>query len=108
MVLNPGITKTVQLLNDAGFVTCDSGDGETHDFECDRKQGYVVVSLTRCQGLVKACHKIADLLKENGVPVGVDLESTRINGNYDPVDEITIIDIDNIHDRMLNKEEEEK
>lgn len=36
MNLNPGIARTVQWLNSQGFMTTDSGDGATHDHECDR------------------------------------------------------------------------
>ena len=43
MDINPGIRELVSRLNAAGFKTVDSGDGETHDFECDRSYGYVVV-----------------------------------------------------------------
>jgi hypothetical protein len=39
MNLNPGIAKTVALLNWMGYRTTDSGDGETHDHECDRDVG---------------------------------------------------------------------
>jgi hypothetical protein len=39
--LNPGIRHTVQTLRKWGFNTCDSGDGSTHEFECDLPHPYV-------------------------------------------------------------------
>lgn len=39
--LNPGIVKTVEFLRTNGFITMDSGDGETHAFECDQPYPYV-------------------------------------------------------------------
>ena len=33
--LNPGIREVVRRLREAGFQTCDSGDGSTRQFECD-------------------------------------------------------------------------
>ena len=57
--LNPGIVKTVKMLNDAGYTTTDSGDGETHDYECDRDVGYVVVVLKDNADLVQECHNVA-------------------------------------------------
>jgi hypothetical protein len=33
--LNPGIRSTVLKLREWGFDTRDSGDGKTHQFECD-------------------------------------------------------------------------
>ncbi len=99
MELNPGIVRTVKLLNDHGFTTCDSGDGETRDYECDRDRGYVVVRTDDVEGLGKDCHLIAMLLEAAGV--NFVAEGTLISGSYSPFDQITIIDVDGIHDRML-------
>lgn len=46
MKLNLGIAYTVQWLNERGFVTTDSGDGKTRDFECDPGIPYVHI---RCK-----------------------------------------------------------
>lgn len=41
--LNPGIKKTVKWLRALGYVTVDSGDGETHICGCDLPVPYVHV-----------------------------------------------------------------
>ena len=103
MKLNPGIVKTVKLLTDAGYKTCDSGDGETHDFPCDRELGYVVVRLTASQGLVHCCHRISSILKKHGITLTDNPEETggtQVNGSYDPYNGISLVDVYNISDKM--------
>jgi hypothetical protein len=102
--MNPGITKTVALLNAHGFDTCDSGDGETHDYSCDRERGYVVVRLRSDQPLEASADSVAALLKAHGAPVGEPVSDSGgviIQANYCPHDGIRLIDVEGIHDRML-------
>ena len=96
--LNPGIRKTVKLLNSVGWKTCDSGDGETHDYECDRDAGYVVVVSTP-QNVIHDSDLIHGFLESYGVTFSP--EDTSIQANYSPVDGYAFVDIHNIHDRML-------
>lgn len=64
--LNPGIRKTVQWLNENGFKTTDSGDGETHDFECDLDFPYVHIE-TSPEEMVDDALRLAGLLESKGV-----------------------------------------
>lgn len=98
--LNLGIVRTVTLLNDEGFRTCDSGDGETHDYECDRDVGYVVI-VTNTDDMVLDSQKVLKLLEARGM-VFDPAEDKFLSVSYSPVDGIAVIDIHNIHDRMLN------
>lgn len=107
--LNPGIRKLVSLLNEAGFVTTDSGDGETHDFECDRSYGYVTI-LTEPAKMVAEADRLMDLLKSWGLdpipqmPEGeavLDLRQCHIEASYSPTDGFAVLDVQHVHDRML-------
>ena len=99
--LNPGIVRMVALLNEAGFDTCDSGDGETHDFECDRDVGYVVVLLRPEQPLEETARAVAGLLIEHGIDFRDPEHGPSIQASYGPIDGYRIIDVHNVHDRML-------
>jgi hypothetical protein len=90
--LNPGIRKTVELLNQEGFVTCDSGDGETHDYPCDRDTGYVVVRVEDSEQLLYETKRLHAYLRLNGV-------TAMVNANFDPEDGMSFIDVSPIHDR---------
>ena len=98
--INPGIRRVVKLLNDAGFMTCDSGDGETHDHSCDRDEPYVVVR-TRPDWLVEVSNNIARLLEKQGLGDRLEVFDIIITATYSPIDGIAAIDISGIHDRML-------
>lgn len=95
--LNPNIRKTVALLNGGGFVTCDSGDGVTHDYECDRDHGYVVVKLDEARKLISECHRLQAYLK----PCLKNSCQAKINGSYDPEDRTAFIDFSPITDDDL-------
>jgi len=106
--LNPGIRKVVALLNAAGYKTCDSGDGKTHDFSCDRNEPYVVV-VSRPDSLAEDAQAIKVLLEAAGVKIAtignIDENSVQIQATYDPAMGIdhasALIDIRGIHDDML-------
>lgn len=99
--LNPGIRLTVAALSAAGFETCDSGDGETHQEACDREGPYVVIK----SSVHKLTAEAADLLlflRHNGIEVvQIGCEGVQIQATYDPVDDTAIIDLSGIHDRLL-------
>jgi hypothetical protein len=95
--INPGIQRTVALLNEHDFPTCDSGDGETHDHPCDREGGYVVVKLRRPESLFVESHRLLQLLYASTLPGG----EWRVNANYDPDDGHVFLDVSPMHDRWL-------
>lgn len=103
--LNPGIRELVRRLNVAGFDTCDSGDGETHDYECDRDYPYVVIKLSAGQPLVASCQVVSMLVSSWGVRLRPQsLEGTpHIQGTYDPADGSSFIDLCNVTDSMLKE-----
>ena len=102
--MNPNIQKLVKELNSWGFLTTDSGDGQTHDFECDREYPYVVIKgdhhtiiadSMRLMFLLKEKHEIKfKSLNEQG-------ETPYIQANYSPIDGHAFIEILNITDDML-------
>jgi hypothetical protein len=69
--LNPGIRNAVAWFRANGFDTCDSGDGSTHEFDCDLVEPYVHVTLDRDTALDET-DRLAFLL-ENVLP-GANLE----------------------------------
>ena len=104
--INPGILKTVELFNGLGFVTTDSGDGETHDFSCDRDVGYVVIVVPRTKNLADATEAVADILIEHGIKIGYyapeeNCYDTQVQGSFCPFDGLQLIDIHNITDKMM-------
>jgi hypothetical protein len=102
--LNPGIRRTVMALNQAGHVTCDSGDGETGDHDCDRGTPYVSIMSTP-DYLTREAVEVVEFLELNGVKVvaiGDESEGVvRIQASFDPKDGTAVIDISDIHDSML-------
>jgi hypothetical protein len=113
--LNPGIRRTVGLLWAHGFQTCDSGDGETREYECDREYGYVVIVVAP-EELIAETRRLVVLLKQHGVAVLVigtgyatpdatgPTGGVWIQASYDPAEEPdapAVIDVSFIHDRML-------
>jgi hypothetical protein len=105
--LNPGIRKLVKFLNDEDFVTCDSGDGKTHDFKCDRERAYVVVTLRyKDDSLIAETERLQELLRRHGVrlhqvnPDGYPC----VQATYDPYGQETksIIEVMGVVDDMLS------
>lgn len=104
--LNPGIKRTVKWLNDAGYPTVDSGDGKTHDHECDREDPYVVVQVDAVnafpESLVDWTNNLKEALEALGVAVGpIGIGPVWLQANYDPCNGYAFIDITGIHDGML-------
>lgn len=64
--LNPGIRHTVQTLRSWGFETCDSGDGVTHEFECDLDVPYVHI-LCPPALLASETDRLVNLLRGAGI-----------------------------------------
>ncbi len=104
--LNPGIVKTVEWLNGLGFKTVDSGDGVTHDFECDRSYPYVVVSVEDPRELIQKTQELYKLLVEKGVhiePQGPEVLPGKVNlqADYDPATASAMVQIMGISDELL-------
>lgn len=64
--LNPGIRSTVWQFREWGFDTKDSGDGKTHQFDCDLKCPYVHIETTPDK-LASEADRLLGLLKQSGV-----------------------------------------
>lgn len=66
--INPGILTTVQWLRSHGFHTVDSGDGKTHDCECDLPVPYVHMRVA-AENMVAECRRLARLLGSEWIAV---------------------------------------
>ena len=102
MNLNPNIRRTVELLQKYGFQTTDSGDGETHDHECDRDYAYVSMVYGSGTNLRFEAKRLMGLLGAFGVeltPIGGG--GPEIEVSFDPVDETGVIDLRHVTDDML-------
>lgn len=101
--INPGIRRVVEFLNNAGFETCDSGDGKTHDHACDRPHPYVVVTCHPAL-LVATADALLRHLREAGVAVDACDEvgeCVSIQASYDPGNRLAFVDLSNLDDARL-------
>jgi len=64
--INPGIRSTVQKLREWGFETCDSGDGETAQFDCDLDCPYVHI-MVDAESIASETDRLVGLLVEAGI-----------------------------------------
>lgn len=97
--MNPGIVKTVRWLREAGFKTCDSGDGETHDHECDQSMPYVHMLCDPVK-LVSEADRLCSLLQSvHGVACYYNEPNENdpcIQATYNPGDRTAILSLYNI------------
>ncbi len=96
--LNPGIVKTVEWLNARGFTTCDSGDGETHDFACDLDIPYVHMTVPAFSLALEAM-RLKELLEAIGVRIveaGPDASAQTIAATYDPANGVAVLSLFNV------------
>lgn len=103
MTINPGICKVVKLLNDNGFTTCDSGDGVTHDYACDRDAPYVCITVAPLS-LCLECIRLVGVMRACGItikPIGPH-DDPCIQGTYDPANDIATIELMGVNDSMLS------
>jgi hypothetical protein len=100
--VNPGIIKTVTLLQQCGFNTVDSGDGKTHEFECDRENAYVSMTVEP-EKLVVESNRLAQVLAARGIVVHEvnDESKPYIQGSYCPITKTAIIDLQHVSDKDL-------
>lgn len=107
--LNPGIRKLVNFLQQEKFHTIDSGDGETHDYKCDRDYGYISI-MSSSEKLIEESERLVKVLRR----VGIEAVPARINApepghcniqaSYCPIDGFAIIDVRYVHDKYMKKE----
>jgi hypothetical protein len=104
--LNPGIRLLVKLLRDAGFDTCDSGDGQTHDYECNREHAYVSIRVADANVLSLEAERLMSLievvLKVKLHPQG-EGDHPCIQATYDPVDKIGIVELWHVTDADISE-----
>jgi len=104
-IINPGIRRIVALLNEAGWETCDSGDGETRRCACDRDVGYVVVKLDLDRfDLEVATVDVYEFLRTHGIVFGHGPGEALISGSYSPIDGLALVNVHGVHDRMLKSD----
>jgi hypothetical protein len=102
LTINPGIRNTVAWLQQAGYVTCDSGDGRTHDHPCDRDYPYVSMIVPPGE-LVEEADRLVLLLRDRGIAV-TPMEGEQVAGrvhiqaSYDPANAIGILDVMGLDD----------
>lgn len=105
--LNPGIRRTVCWLRSLGFNTTDSGDGQTHEHECDRPYAYVSM-----RGVQDDADRLRRVLMQAGIPVLNGVEAWGQEGaerplgvtiaySYDPADGVGVVDLIGLCDEML-------
>lgn len=102
--LNPGIREVVAWLNKHGFRTTDSGDGKTHDYECDRDYPYVVIRIPDAPRLVYETNRLFLLLVDLGIrarPIGREPGAVEIQASYDPGNSTAVIDVMGLDDARL-------
>lgn len=88
--LNPGIRSTVEWLTQNGFVTTDSGDGETHDFSCDQSVPYVHMIVPPVL-LIAEADRLVELLKNEGIIcelMNEDGTAPCVEATYNPCDRV--------------------
>ena len=101
--LNPNIEKVVQSLQDAGFSTTDSGDGATHDHECDRPYPYVAMTCDPTF-LAEDAHDLKEWCEEQGIDVGSVGDDVWIQASYDPGNKSAILELVGVTDDDLRPE----
>lgn len=104
--INPGIKQFVTWLNDKGFTTIDSGDGETEDYECDRDTPYVVIEVHARSMITMSNTLLTCIQVELGLEVSpVGEGSISIQASYDPVNEIGVIEVYGVNDAIAFPDE---
>lgn len=77
--INPGISRTVEWLQKRGFQTVDSGDGKTHDFDCDLPYPYVHIRVSK-QRLIVTADRLKRLVEKRGVYIGEPIIASMVVG----------------------------
>jgi len=101
--LNPNICKVVALLRANGFDTMDSGDGQTHDYECDLPIPYVH-SRVDSGAMAREADRMQALFEAEGIAFnGIDEDGNGVSveATYSSVDGIATVSLFGVHDGML-------
>lgn len=96
--LNPGIRMMVQWLREMGFDTRDSGDGRTHQFECDLPIPYVHIMVEPAK-LVEETDRLMRLLAKVGIeiePCDEEGKVPSIESVYLPANRMGLISVFNV------------
>ncbi len=96
--INPGIAETLEWLNENGYRTTDSGDGKTHDFECDQPVPYVHM-IVAPELLVQETRRLVSLLAARGIALKAMDEtgkSPTVEASYLPIPGIATISLWNV------------
>jgi len=102
MNLNPGIRRLVAWLNEHNFKTIDSGDGATHDHECDRDHPYVVIQLEAPAFIEWHASRLKQLLENEGIEFDpAQPHGPFLQANYSPVDGYAFLEVLNLTDDMI-------
>jgi hypothetical protein len=101
--LNPGIRNLVAWLNERGYETCDSGDGQTHDFACDRTYPYVVIQIEEPREIWDRTQSLLGDLAREGIEVRPVSGASfpQMQATYDPADGTAFIELMHVDDAML-------
>jgi len=104
-LLDAGIRRTVRLLRDNGFRTCDSGDG-TKAAEMDCAVGYPMVAMLAEPGvLVAEADRLHALMLANGIDIrepGPEEDDVPvIDASYDPASRVAVIVLVGVADHHL-------
>ena len=101
--LNPGICRLVEWLNDMGYTTTDSGDGETHLYECDREYPYVVIRVPPSTAHIISKSLMSEMHEHLAVSFERDDEGNgpAIEVSYSPVDNVAVIQVMGLRDRDI-------
>lgn len=104
IVISQGVVRTVALLGAQGFRVLDSGLDRADAAEWDHAYVTIVVQPGR---LIAEAHRLVDTLRRFGVPVvtASDNSGAHVQATFEPVDEMSFLEIRNIHDRMLRTPE---
>ena len=97
--LNPGIRATVRWMRERGFNTTDSGDGETHEYECDRGWPFVAVKCDKLTAIAECERLYAAILERLGTDVCPEWLSCEIW--YDATLGIPILEVNGISDALM-------
>lgn len=106
---NPGIRRTVAWLKECGFETHDSGDGKTHEHECDRDHAYVVMVVDPMV-LIGEATRLVMLLESKGLRCdSIGGAAPCIQASFDPMwPDIGTLDLMNVDDALLFPERKDE
>lgn len=101
--LNYGLRKTVIWLNTNGFITVESGDGDTSlsdKYECDRDYPYVMMTVEP-QDIIKETERLYQLLRQQYITVDTIGGDISIQASFDPANYSAVICLMGVNDEVL-------